>query len=235
MMKRWPLESGFVKFPSTPHLAVLEGVSVRQDKVFSKSEQDVFLSNKIVVEEKIDGANLGISFDSDGNIKAQNRGSYLSLPSSGQWKPLEKWLEERVEYLFDRLTDQHILFGEWCYATHSVNYGQLPDWFVGFDIFDLSSHRFLNHESRNKFFSQMGIHPVPLVASGKFSLPEAKELLSKSCFGVEPAEGLYFRIDSGDWLGGRAKIVRAHFLQAVKIHWTRQPLRFNRLADVEFD
>ena len=56
----------FFKFPSTPHLAVLLGVDVRGDKVMSEKERDEFLRHEITVEEKIDGANLGISFDGDG-------------------------------------------------------------------------------------------------------------------------------------------------------------------------
>ncbi len=48
--------SNFFKFPPTPHLAVLEGVSVRGDKVMTAQERDAFLSHEILVEEKIDGA-----------------------------------------------------------------------------------------------------------------------------------------------------------------------------------
>ncbi|MDD3918234.1 MAG: hypothetical protein PHX00_13850 [Synergistaceae bacterium] len=65
----------FFKFPSTPHLAVLLGVDVRGDKVMSEKERDEFLRHEITVEEKIDGANLGISFDGGGNLWLQNRGA----------------------------------------------------------------------------------------------------------------------------------------------------------------
>ena len=53
----------FNKFPSTPHLALLGGVGVRDDKVMSEFERCEFLRHELVVEEKVDGANLGISFD----------------------------------------------------------------------------------------------------------------------------------------------------------------------------
>lgn len=46
----------------------------------SDSECGEFLRHELVVEEKIDGANLGISFDNSGNFQAQNRGSYLQFP-----------------------------------------------------------------------------------------------------------------------------------------------------------
>lgn len=66
------MTDGFFKFPSTPHLATPAGVEVRNDKVLSESERNEFLQQDIVVEEKVDGANLGISFEAEGNIRAQN-------------------------------------------------------------------------------------------------------------------------------------------------------------------
>ena len=64
------MKDDFYKFPSTPHLALLGEVAVRDDKVMSKFERDEFLTHELVVEEKVDGANLGISFDESGNIRA---------------------------------------------------------------------------------------------------------------------------------------------------------------------
>ena len=104
----------FYKFPSTHDLALLGDAEVRGDKVMSASERNEFLRHELVVEEKIDGANLGISFDADGNIRAQNRGAYLHLPSAGQWKKLSGWLNPRADALFEQLTDSYIIFGEWC-------------------------------------------------------------------------------------------------------------------------
>ena len=69
----------FFKFPSTPHLAVLLGVDVRGDKVMSGEERGEFLRHEITVEEKIDGANLGISFDGDGSLRLQSRGALVQL------------------------------------------------------------------------------------------------------------------------------------------------------------
>ncbi len=66
------MKDDFYKFPSTPHLALLGDIEVRDDKIMPEAERDKFLQNKIVVEEKIDGANLGISFDVEGNIRTQN-------------------------------------------------------------------------------------------------------------------------------------------------------------------
>lgn len=55
------VKDSLFKSPSTPHLITLEGVEVRDDKVLSESERTDFLKHELVIEEKVDGANLGIS------------------------------------------------------------------------------------------------------------------------------------------------------------------------------
>jgi ATP-dependent RNA circularization protein (DNA/RNA ligase family) len=222
-------QDDFYKFPSTPHLTVLGDVLVRGDKVMSESEQDELLRHDLVVEEKVDGANLGISFDKSGNIRAQNRGAYLHLPCSGQWKKLSEWLESRVDVLFEQLTDRYILFGEWCYAQHSVAYNRLPDWFLGFDIYDKNTAHFLSYARRDIICQELGLFQVPIVGSGHFLLSEAIKLLSQSRFSDNPAEGLYFRRDQGDWLTQRAKLVRPAFIQSVQQHWSRSSIQVNQL------
>lgn len=220
----------FFKFPSTPHIAVPAGVDIRGDKVLSEWERELFLQQEIVVEEKIDGANLGISFDSEGNIRAQNRGACLQLPESGQWKKLGDWLTYRLDSLFEHLSDHFILFGEWCYAQHSVFYDRLPDWFLGFDVYDKQYERFVSAERRNALLKKMSIAQVPFVTRGHFTYPAIQQLLSTSKFSNEPAEGLYLRFDNDGWLAQRAKLVRPSFVQSVEQHWSRSVIRVNRLS-----
>ncbi len=224
------MKENFFKLPSTPHLVTLPGVDIRDDKVMAASERNEFLRHELIVEEKVDGSNLGVSFDAEGSIRAQNRGAYLRLPGSGQWKKLGEWLALRTDLLFEYLSDRHILFGEWCYAQHSVFYDRLPDWFLGFDIFDRESRRFLSSERRDRMLEKMHISKVPSLARGRFSCPELKKLLSQSKLADRPAEGLYLRFNQGDWLGQRAKLVRPTFIQAVEQHWSRSAIRPNRLA-----
>ena len=219
----------FFKFPSTPHLALLGDIKVRGDKVMSESERNDFLRHELVIEEKVDGANLGISFDEDGNIRAQNRGAYLHLPSTGQWKKLAEWLVPRTDAFFEQLTDRYILFGEWCYAQHSVGYDRLPDWFLGFDIYDKNAARFFSCTHRDEFFQEIGISQVPKVGRGCFMLAKLSELLSQSQLSDQPAEGLYLRLDQGGWLAQRAKLVRPAFIQSVEQHWSRSVIKANRL------
>ena len=196
------------------------------------SERNEFLSQELVVEEKIDGANLGISFDSDGNIRAQNRGVYLELSGIGQWKKLWEWLTPKTETFFEHLFDRYILFGEWCNARHTVFYDRLPDWFLGFDVYNRETGRFFSCARRDKLFRKIGIYPVPTFKCGYFTLPELSKILSKSKLGDHPAEGIYLRFNSGIWLVQRAKLVCPAFVQSVEQHWSRKDFEPNRLKSV---
>lgn len=219
----------FFKFPSTPHLATLSGVEVREDKVMTTNERNAFLAQKLTIEEKVDGANLGISFDSCGNVRAQNRGGYLALPSSGQWRPLQDWLALRADELLVTLVDRYILFGEWCYARHSIFYNRLSDWFLVFDIYDRQSGRFLSVNRRDAFCRKLGVAQVPVIARGHFLFEDLAGLLSKSAVAEEPAEGIYLRWDSGKFLVRRAKVVRLEFLKSLNEHWSKRAIEANSL------
>ena len=124
----------FFRFPHTPHLAWLASGTPRDDKVLSPDEAKALLDHAVVVEEKLDGANMGISFNSEGVLHVQNRGQYLNKPYGGQFSRLDEWLVIREDALFDVLGDQLMLFGEWCAAQHSLDYEALPDWFHSFQM-----------------------------------------------------------------------------------------------------
>ena len=126
----------FFKFPHTPHLLWLGRMPGREDKVFSPEEASAFVEGEITVEEKVDGTNIGFSLDESGVLRVQSRGNYLARSSHPQFQPLWPWIETRRFALIGALRPGLMLFGEWCFALHSVPYKQLPDWFLGFDVDD---------------------------------------------------------------------------------------------------
>ncbi|MFO7689498.1 MAG: RNA ligase family protein [Cryobacterium sp.] len=138
-------------------------------------------------------------------------------------------MASRTEDLFEHLTDRYILFGEWCYARHSVFYDRLPDWFLGFDVYDKQVGRFLSCEHRDTVFRATHIYKIPLIESGIFALPDLSKLMSQSKLSDRPSEGIYLRFDQGEWLAKRAKLVRPAFIQAVEQHWSRSGIKANRL------
>ncbi|MDR0780776.1 MAG: RNA ligase family protein, partial [Pseudomonadales bacterium] len=120
----------FFRFPHTPHLAWLGQGEPRDDKVLTPEEVQALLAGEVLVEEKLDGANLGFSIGTDGVLRAQNRGAYLTPPYSGQFSRLGQWLAMHQSRFFEALEAGLIVFGEWCAARHSLDYSGLPDWWL---------------------------------------------------------------------------------------------------------
>ena len=90
----------FHKFPHTPHLFWLGAGSPRDDKILTPGQAAEFLAGEVIIEEKVDGANLGFSLGPDGRVRAQSRGNYLAPGRShAQWNPLWPWLAERRDRL----------------------------------------------------------------------------------------------------------------------------------------
>ncbi|MGE0809244.1 MAG: RNA ligase family protein [Immundisolibacter sp.] len=222
----------FFRFPHTPHLAWLGPGVPRDDKVLAPAEAQALLAGEVVVEEKLDGANLGLSLAPDGRLRAQNRGQYLYEPHAGQFARLPAWLAQHEASLREVLMPELILFGEWCAYTHSIPYTALPDWFIGFDVYDRASQRFWSLARRNALLQRSGIPAVPEVAQGRLTLATVKRLLEEtpSACGAPRVEGLVLRRDVGDWCAARAKLVRADFVQAIDTHWSRRAPAHNRLA-----
>jgi ATP-dependent RNA circularization protein (DNA/RNA ligase family) len=220
----------FIKFPHTPHLYWLERTPPRADKVMAPAEAEAFLAGDVVVEEKVDGANVGISIDDQGSLRLQGRGQYLGPGAHPQFEPLWAWVQARESLLREGLRNGLVVFGEWCFATHSVKYDRLPDWFLGFDVHDPAAGTFWSSVRRNRLLERLHVAAIPELGRGHFARHEILSLMGASRVGAEPMEGLYLRSEDRSRVLGRAKVVRGDFAQSIDEHWMSQPLRKNRLA-----
>ena len=221
----------FFKFPRTPHLWWPLDRAPKDDRVLDSASVREFLSGEIIVEEKIDGANLGLSLDEHGEIRVQNRGSWVDRRAHSQFHPMWAWISQRRAVLTDALQSNRILFGEWCFAVHSVQYNRLPDWFLGFDIYDPGCGKFWSTQRRDELLKLTGVCEVPRILAGRTTLADLQDLLQseQSRVGKGPVEGLYVRREGPEWLEARAKLVRPEFLLAIEEHWSSRPLERNKL------
>lgn len=224
------MHDGFHKFPSTPHLLWLGDGTPRGDKVLSTVDRTEFLQNDLIVEEKVDGANVGFSFSGSGNVRIQNRGQYLEDVHSAQFKKIRSWVREREDALFDFLGDHLILFGEWLYAVHSIRYAGLPDLFLAFDVYDRIVGSFWSTLRRDALLDRIGLAVVPRVGQGRFSLAQLEELAcGPSAFADGEREGVYLRVEDEQYLKARAKLVNPAFTQQISDHWSKRLLAVNEL------
>lgn len=221
----------FFRFPHTPHIAWLAAGEPRDDKVLSPDEAKALLAQEVVVEEKLDGANLGFSLDEAGELRAQNRGQYLSDPHAGQFARIPQWLLQHGDALHRELTPDLIFFGEWCAARHSLDYGALPDWFLLFDVYERSQGRFWSTTRRNELAARAGLVTVPRLLEGRTTLDALKQMVAStpSHYRNGPLEGMVIRHESEQWCENRAKLVRPDFTQAIDTHWRKRAIEWNRV------
>lgn len=233
----------FVKYPRTPHLFGSRGTD--DDKHLSPRETAAFLADpSLVVEEKLDGTNVGIHFTAAGRMVLQCRGHEITGGSHPQYDLFKQWTTGKRPTLEAMLEDRLILFGEWLYAKHSVLYRKLPHYFFEFDLYDKRDGLFLDLESRLAMLDGSGLHTVPVLHRGAATADDLAALIGPSKFDSafenpftgrtdNVVEGLYLRTEAGGRVTGRAKLVRPEFVERVKLseHWQHVAMVPNRLAD----
>ena len=145
----------FVKYPRTPHLFGSRGTD--DDRHMGEAESLRLLADaSLIVEEKLDGTNVGIHFDNDGQMALQCRGHLITEGMHPQYDLFKQWTVVKRPVLEDRLRDRYILFGEWVYARHSVHYRRLPHDFFEFDIYDKEFGTFLDLDRRMEHAGRIG-------------------------------------------------------------------------------
>ena len=225
------VKKDFFRFPHTPHIAWLGEGAPRDDKVLTPDEVAALLSTPVVVEEKLDGANLGFSVGPDGRLRAQNRGQYLDEPYVGQFQRLPEGMALHGSGLVDALGETLIAFGEWCAARHSLDYPALPDWWLLFDVYDRREGRFWSTRRRDQLASTLGLATVPRLAADHHAAATLVDGVErwKSRYRNGGLEGVVVRREDDDWLLARGKLVRADFTQAIDGHWRGRKLEWNRV------
>lgn len=227
-----------LKFPRTSHIMNL-GAATRDDKILGESDLAALLGPKhtVVVEEKLDGANMGIFIHSrEQKIMVQNRSHFISSKYHAQFGPLDRWLEQHSADLWTILTPgRHILYGEWLHATHSVKYTHLPGWFVAYDLYDRMTGTFASRAVLAELLATTSIPHVPLIYEGSINtVEELKSMVTgTSKFNHTQREGIVVRVCQGGKLISRAKLVRADFI-AGNERWNKSiKLETNILSTTE--
>lgn len=155
----------FVKYPRTPHLFGARGTD--DDKRLSHAESAALIADpSLVVEEKLDGTNVGIHFNAAGRMVLQCRGHEITAGMHAQYDLFKQWTTGKRPTLEWLLAGRYILFGEWLYARHSVHYLSLPHYFFEFDIYDKDAGLFLDLAARTAVLDGTGIPTVPVLHRG---------------------------------------------------------------------
>lgn len=230
------------KYPRTAHV---EGSALQPgDKDLDRIPFSEIQGKVLIVEEKVDGANSGISFDG-GKLVLQSRGHTLSGTDHPQFDLFKAWGFSMQNQLYAVLENRYIMFGEWMFAKHTVFYDDLPHYFLEFDVFDKQLLVFLNTQDRHSMFNGLDIVSVPVLHEGEIdSIDSLVALVQTSLFKTERmidrlksaaekmkldpeavmsqtdlsmlGEGLYIKDETSGVVSGRYKWVRPDFLQTIK-------------------
>ncbi|MBK1981293.1 RNA ligase family protein [Achromobacter xylosoxidans] len=169
------------RYPRTPHL---EGSRLQEgDHGHDHVPYRDLRGLRLVVEEKLDGANTGISFSPAGDLLLQSRGHYLAGGGrERQFNFIKAWAQAHAGWLLQRLEDRYVMYGETLSKKHSVFYDALPHHFFEFDVLDRRTGAFLSTAARRELLAGGPVLSVPVLYDGlaPARLADLKALLRPS-------------------------------------------------------
>ncbi len=236
-------------YPKTPRYA--QCVGTPEMKAWNKL--------KVVIEEKVDGANAAVHFV-DGRLTLQSRGHVLTGGARERiFERFKPWAYEREPELRRILGERYVAYGEWCYAKNRIFYDALPDYFIEFDVFDKEQGRFLTTPARQALLQggpltsvailhQGACHKAPAFTSftdvsryktgrwrDKYKAAMKGELGRHYADSETDAsllmEGVYIKVEDEEQVRGRMKAPREEFekIRTDDSKWLRRPIFPNLL------
>jgi hypothetical protein len=199
----------------------------------------------LVVEEKQDGANSGISFDAAGKLHLQSRGHFLQGgPREAQFTLFKQWAATYADLLNIALEDRYVAYGEWLYKKHTVYYDALSHYWAEFDVYDKSRERFLDTPGRSALLAGLPYQPVAVLWEGtwtrefrfedfvgpsRFKTPDWRavlrqqvdelgydwDLVRRHTDATDLMEGLYVKWEDDGVVKDRYKFVRHDFVSLI--------------------
>lgn len=199
------LFSNKIKYPRTYHLPWSENITNDDRVMINLSE---FEGREVVVTEKMDGENTSMYSNA---IHARSTES-MSHDS-------QSWVKNYWSKIKSDIPEGWRICGENLYAKHSIQYSNLPSFFLGFSIWDNYNACF-NWDDTLDWFAMIGIIPVPVLYRGVFNEKEIRKLWDDK--NKDRCEGYVVRIadsfDYRDFRNSVGKYVRKNHVQTIK-HW----------------
>jgi len=217
----------FIKWPKTFRILVSQ-IDVKGKHFLSDKETKLLLAGEVILTEKIDGANTGIIKVKDG-FRLQKRGSLVGQSEHIQFGAFKAWSNSNYTKLI-QLPENTILYGEWCFARHTIFYDKLPDYFLAFALYDVKSNILKPRDEMTKLCNNIGLSYVPEIARGYFEKNDLFNYIPNvSNFGNLKAEGIVIEKIKD---GSRGKIVREEFVKDMEEdeHWSSKTITKNKLV-----
>lgn len=220
------------KYPRTFHLPYSPGAT-RDDRI--QHDVSSLIGVPIVITEKLDGSNVCLRQD---GVFARSHSGAPNHPSFDALKAIHASIPFPLFY--------YDVFGEWCYAVHSIEYSSLPSYFMSFGI----RHQSLKDSSGKEYeaywlpwdetvttVESYGLITTPVLYEGQVSSEKELETLVKSLASQPSAcggdrEGVVVRIANAfaesDFSKSVLKFVRKDHVQT-DTHWKHKEIVKNKL------
>ena len=209
------------------------------DSVAREEYAGMIFHGELTVEEKIDGACVGIRHTGDEPILRNRehilrKGYIKDTPSKMQFRPLWGWYydhRESFEKLNALLGIEASVYGEWLYAKHTLYYDRLPALFVAHSIWDPADGSFVPQPQARDALVGAGFSVPRLIAT---RVPSVEALYGwmdlDSEFGDCKVEGVYVKVSDPvkDGVVHRFKMVRPDFRSDP--NWVHRPLVRNLVS-----
>lgn len=179
-----------------------------------KEETDGILDHDVIVQEKVDGANVSI-FQLDGKVRCGTR--TRMLPEDESFNGFQEAVRSNFQLaMFFSREPNMILYGEWL-VKHTITY---PDEAYRkiylFDIYNKNNNSWLAQEEVQYWAEFLNLEYPHIFATGALTEPEIKEFVGKSA--IAPAgEGVVLKAETfvnqfGDHV--YAKVVHEKFKES---------------------
>ena len=173
------------------------------------------------ISEKVDAANVGISWYDDAPL-VRNRKHILSKGYSKiktnakkQFQPIWNFVHEHKKDLIkiSELWDSPLcVYGEWMNFTHSIHYNKLPSLFIAYDIWCPDDNNYLSVHNFEMLMNETNIHYVKNTLVDINSVDQIVKLSEQpSNYYDGISEGIVLKIDSGKFNKTIFKVVNKYF------------------------
>lgn len=160
--------------------------------------------DRIVVQEKLDGTNVGVAKINNMCIPLVRSGYVATSSKYLQHHLFAKWVYENIERFDNLLDEDERVCGEWLAMAHSTRYKLIHEPFVIFDI--MRGIKRITHDVLYSRTMEHGFTIPHIIHVGKsLSIKEAMEKLGKYGFhgAIDPIEGAVWRIERNELVDKR--------------------------------
>lgn len=210
------------KYPRTFHLPYSPGGTSDDRRLKGTSS---FVGRSVVITEKMDGSNVCMEHD---GCFARSHASAPRHPSFDAFKAAHAVVRHRIPKGIQ-------IFGEWCYARHSIEYTKLPGYFQVFGV--RTNITWASWRTVCTWAASLGFVTVPVLDTRVFNtIDELQRCVEKLASGPSACggqrEGVVVRVASDfeeyEFSKSVAKYVRANHVQTDQ-HWSHQAITKNQL------